>query len=276
MFYVYRFLNSCGDIIYVGKTSAGLKQRMDNHRHLPKCCYNEVNEIQYVCVNSESDMDVLEIVLINIYHPKYNLQSVRSDSPIMFSIDPDALNWEKYSYSFNDKRIYRTKNYDKKCLIKVHIDSIHAECFELCYKCDEYALLRKHKTKNSFGDGFCKELSEIFDEKFRLGYVFKNYICSFINIDFKTNDSGWCVFDIKRDWHDKILFGNVFLNYKNLEKCLDFVGRRCEVYLNIGAGVHQNNIPSDDFDVKNLSAILVSDVFLVRDDKIAIIKEEIK
>ena len=42
--YIYRFLNNKEEIIYIGKAKK-LKERMNNHTHLPKECYDETIEI---------------------------------------------------------------------------------------------------------------------------------------------------------------------------------------------------------------------------------------
>lgn len=83
-YYLYRFLNNTGEVIYVGKTERELRQRMKehfgNHGHLKEEVYSEVKYVEYLEFNSKSTMDYLEIYFINLYNCKYNTQN-KSDNP---------------------------------------------------------------------------------------------------------------------------------------------------------------------------------------------------
>ena len=79
---VYRFLNKENEVIYVGKTEA-LSHRIASHfsrGHLPKKCYEEVNKIEFIPMQSTVLMDIKEIYYINLYKPKYNSNYV-ADEP---------------------------------------------------------------------------------------------------------------------------------------------------------------------------------------------------
>lgn len=65
MYYVYRFLDRNGNIIYVGKSKQVLEQRFRGHSHLPDDCYEMTYEIEYIECATESDMSIKEIYYIN-------------------------------------------------------------------------------------------------------------------------------------------------------------------------------------------------------------------
>lgn len=84
MFYVYRFINSLNQVIYVGKTKEELQKRFKAHKHLPDVCYKSVRKIEYIICASESDMSIKEIYYINKFshenHITYNLLDVSAPS----------------------------------------------------------------------------------------------------------------------------------------------------------------------------------------------------
>lgn len=87
MFYVYRFINSLNQVIYVGKTKEELQKRFKAHKHLPDECYKSVRKIEYVICQSESDMSIKEIYYINKFshegHISYNLLDVSVPSQVI-------------------------------------------------------------------------------------------------------------------------------------------------------------------------------------------------
>ena len=83
MAYVYRFLDSKGNIIYIGKT-VNMGNRMQSHftkGHLPKECYNTVCRIEYQKHKTESDALIMETYYITKYSPKYNKLGQSRDVP---------------------------------------------------------------------------------------------------------------------------------------------------------------------------------------------------
>ena len=96
MAYVYRFLDSKGNIIYVGKT-VNINNRMQQHfsdkGHLPKECYNSVAKIEYQKYKTESDSLIMETYYITKYSPKYNKLQQSRDLP---TIEFDEGFWRTY------------------------------------------------------------------------------------------------------------------------------------------------------------------------------------
>ena len=95
MAYIYRFLDSKGNIIYVGKT-VNMDNRMQNHfnkGHLPKECYNSVAKIEYQKHKTESDALIMETYYITKYSPKYNKLQQSRDLP---TIEFDEGSWRTY------------------------------------------------------------------------------------------------------------------------------------------------------------------------------------
>lgn len=109
---VYRFLNINNEIIYVGK-SIGIRQRLKNHKHLPKECYEETKKIEVVFLPTQKDMNLAEIYYISKFSPKYNknynVEGEVINIPIPYL---DELKWEKFEEK--PKRIKKVKKVRKK------------------------------------------------------------------------------------------------------------------------------------------------------------------
>lgn len=69
--YVYRFLNK-KEVIYVGRT-INMESRMSQHRRESNF-YGKVDKIEFTELNNNSDMKITELILINVYNPKYNIK----------------------------------------------------------------------------------------------------------------------------------------------------------------------------------------------------------
>ena len=68
---IYRFKNKENKIIYIGKAKE-LNKRLNTHTHLPKECYEELEVIEYISLNTMDDTDLAERYFISKYKPKYN------------------------------------------------------------------------------------------------------------------------------------------------------------------------------------------------------------
>ena len=95
MAYVYRFLDTTGKVIYIGKT-INIHNRMKQHfrtGHLPKECYKSVSRIEYQKYKTESDSLIMETYYITKYNPKYNQLQKSRDIP---NIEFDEKKWRIY------------------------------------------------------------------------------------------------------------------------------------------------------------------------------------
>ena len=76
MAYVYRFLDSKDNVIYIGKTCRKLETRIEEHfsdkGHLDKQCYKDTYKIEYLKFKTDADSLLVETYLINKYRPVYN------------------------------------------------------------------------------------------------------------------------------------------------------------------------------------------------------------
>lgn len=76
MYYVYRFLDSRGVIIYVGRTRTKISTRMGQHfgrnGHLSVECYGLVYQIDYLEIESKIEMYIKELYYIDKWKPEYN------------------------------------------------------------------------------------------------------------------------------------------------------------------------------------------------------------
>lgn len=91
---VYFFKDKNDEIIYIGKT-IDINDRMENHDHLPKECYDSVRKIEYIEIGNVKDMDFLERHLIIKLKPKYNTEFVHEST----LIDVDISRYEKKIFS---------------------------------------------------------------------------------------------------------------------------------------------------------------------------------
>jgi len=93
--YVYRYLNTNNEIIYVGKTQ-NINNRQSQHfsssGHLPPECYAETDRIEYIELPSKIDMDIKELYYINKWKPMYNIINKQKEE-MCLSIDESQDNW---------------------------------------------------------------------------------------------------------------------------------------------------------------------------------------
>ncbi|WP_312288229.1 GIY-YIG nuclease family protein [Terrisporobacter sp.] len=100
-FYLYRFLDADGNILYIGK-SINLKLRIDCHlskvSNVPSECIDNIAAIEMLETLSQADMDFKELYYIKRYAPKYNI--VFNNGDILETIDQfDNKYWEVYNPS---------------------------------------------------------------------------------------------------------------------------------------------------------------------------------
>jgi len=68
MYFVYKFIDSKDEVIYVGKTKVGIRNRINQHfsnsGHLSKECYRQVQRIEYQTIPNKLEMDIKELYYI--------------------------------------------------------------------------------------------------------------------------------------------------------------------------------------------------------------------
>ena len=122
MAYVYRFLDSKGNIIYIGKTvNIGLRmqQHFSDKGHLPKECYNSVAKIEYQKYKTESDSLIMETYYITKYSPKFNKLQQSRDLP---TIEFDEGSWRTYK-QFKPIQVkpYKPSKFLKFALVSIYL-----------------------------------------------------------------------------------------------------------------------------------------------------------
>lgn len=99
-YYVYKFLNKDGDIIYIGKTQKLKNRMMQQHftlnSHLYSGVYFQTEKVMAAELISHEEMDIYERYLINIHSPRHNTRMKNNDA---FSFELPALNWEEIPFS---------------------------------------------------------------------------------------------------------------------------------------------------------------------------------
>ena len=97
-YYVYKFLNKEGNVIYIGRTTNihnRMRQHFGDNGHLSKQCYSEVSKIEYTTLDSEVAMVICEIYFINKYNPKYNTSDLYRGN--MYLQEFENLLWCEYN-----------------------------------------------------------------------------------------------------------------------------------------------------------------------------------
>ena len=90
--YVYRFIDTTGKVIYIGKT-INIHNRMKQHfknGHLPLECYKSVSRIEYQKYRTESDSLIMETYYITKYNPRYNQLQKSRDIPCIEFDETDS------------------------------------------------------------------------------------------------------------------------------------------------------------------------------------------
>lgn len=113
-FYLYRFLDKNGKIIYIGKTNdirrRILKEHFTSNTHKPPACYLETEYVEYAEFANESEEVAYEAILINQIKPKYNEQFKDKG---MFDINIPQITWKPFEWEF-DGQMEALKAYKQK------------------------------------------------------------------------------------------------------------------------------------------------------------------
>jgi len=96
-FYVYKYVNKDGAIVYIGKSKT-IAQRIKQHSSYKGIDekfkkYKNADIYLHRC-NTEHEMDALEIILIERYKPELNV-SAKTNNVLSFAFEPE-LEWIKY------------------------------------------------------------------------------------------------------------------------------------------------------------------------------------
>jgi len=152
--FVYKFLNSYKEVIYIGRTK-GIRNRLSQHKHLPKSCYNKIDLIQYCKLKNNDESAIYERYLINEIKPKYNVQ-YKNDSNFRFKLP--ELTWINY-----DQNIFKDdseEELNKKRTLKRDdmrgISDLKLEDFEYLKKSNISIIDHKINTKNQKNNFFSK------------------------------------------------------------------------------------------------------------------------
>lgn len=104
MFYLYRFINFSGEIIYIGRTNdinrRIINEHFTNNTHLPADCYLETEKIEYTKIENESEEVAYEAILINKIRPKYNSQFIDNGS---FVVELPDFKWFPFEWQYENQ-----------------------------------------------------------------------------------------------------------------------------------------------------------------------------
>ena len=121
MYTVYKHLDEDENILYIGK-SKSLLYRQRQHKKNAEW-FEEVDSIEYCTLSSKSEMDLVEVYLINTLSPKYNKKGSRNDDFV--SLKLDELNWLQFDmcelFLIEDKN--NIKKYSNEDFIESNINN---------------------------------------------------------------------------------------------------------------------------------------------------------
>lgn len=172
--YVYRFINSNNEIIYIGKAK-DLKNRLNSHDHLPDTCYSEIDRIEYiVCLNTD-ESSIYERYLINKISPKYNTQY---DNNSEFSFELPEKEWKVYN-KLEEVKVNKVskEDYDKMSL-KERI-KYHKSIGDVVFKVDNKCIFYKKEILEENRDRYLEVYNNCYNYK-DITEIFK-ILCSFDN-----------------------------------------------------------------------------------------------
>lgn len=109
---VYRFVNKHDEVIYVGKTRSlpiRILGHMSKGSHLPKSCYEELDRIEFIAMESTVLMDIKELYYINLYKPKYNTDHIANEPSFELACMGED-NWMDIKYFECSENVLRLSN----------------------------------------------------------------------------------------------------------------------------------------------------------------------
>lgn len=186
-YYVYRFINNEGIIVYVGRT-INIDQRMKTHEHLT----NDIKKIEYIICHSEAEMAWKEIYYINLFYNEHSVYVVDVyNKEKMPDINLKDI-WKEYkSFSISqkfdvneayDKYLLNPPNYNYKKLIQI-ID---------------------HKKLNSIGKSKHALSEKWFRDNFNNLKQLRNHIFNFYNNIISEAPTGKCYWTTYVQFYDHL------------------------------------------------------------------------
>ena len=94
MYLVYRYMID-DQWIYVGKTEHNLVRRIYSHTFDTKFKKYRNARIEFCILDSKSDMDIMELMLIKLMHPVLNANDATVDN-LPFAFDESKIKWFDY------------------------------------------------------------------------------------------------------------------------------------------------------------------------------------
>ena len=115
-YYVYRFLNSNKEIIYIGK-SKNLTHRLYSHfNNQRKEWMDEVKSIEVAKFQDGATMSIYELYYIDLYKPKYNKEGIYRDTNT--SIVLQDIKFNVYDFNFKVSEEQNIEVVDKDTIVK--------------------------------------------------------------------------------------------------------------------------------------------------------------
>lgn len=131
---IYRFLDKNNEVIYIGKARK-LIQRINNHSHLPKSCYEEKCAVEFTSFDTEDEMDIAERYFVPKYKPKYNtMMGNRNIGMSLMEFDnKEWITLEKY---YEIENIKKLKEIELKKIKKANEKALNLAIIKAEILCD--------------------------------------------------------------------------------------------------------------------------------------------
>lgn len=159
MGYLYRFLDKNNNILYIGKTSRSLLNRLKGHNHLPDKCYKNINKIEYKEINNLSDLALLEIYYINTYLPQYNIDS-KGTKPLSIKLIDPYKNWQELDCHVCNINLNTHKQSKKQLLTKEEVRRRQQIGIEQAKQNGKYKGRKRINIDEGAFKAYCKEWRE--------------------------------------------------------------------------------------------------------------------
>lgn len=151
MWYLYRFLNTDNEVIYVGKTN-NIQKRLAFHfgtrGHLPIECYKETKKIEILELKTKTEMNIKELYYISKFKGKYN--GLDNNETVYIKEIEDNDIWKEYDMEkedsqSKDKKIRKLliENEELKNKIKKMRENNQKELKKAYCHSNEYYLLKE-------------------------------------------------------------------------------------------------------------------------------------
>lgn len=209
--FLYKFVNSLNEVIYIGKTNNIINrirnQHFSEYGHLPDECYNETAKIFYAELNNSDELSIYERYLINTLNPKFNSQYKNGSS---FRFDLPSVKWKSFKNireASKNEKVNRTtvSNQTTQRMLNIIESEVHHFKESHRIKFNEFIVKISSKSKIEIEEVCILLKHYILSRDRRTTHYHIKKLLSKYNLDVKIS------FDLEKDLNEEIK--QTFLRY---------------------------------------------------------------